>query len=56
MTDIEELPQPDFEGVVNADNLEVDGDNYRGVIERRIGEAKRQRDATVNDEEASADD
>jgi DNA modification methylase len=28
--------------------FEIDEDNYRGVIERRIGEAKRQRDATVN--------
>jgi DNA modification methylase len=34
--------------------FEVDADNYRDVIERRIGEAKRQRDATVN--EAEADD
>jgi DNA modification methylase len=35
--------------------FEVDVENYRDVIERRIGEAKRQRDATVN-EEAEADD
>jgi len=28
--------------------FEVDAENYRDVIERRIGEAKRQRDATVN--------
>ena len=28
--------------------FELDGDNYRDVIERRIGEAKRQRDAEVN--------
>ena len=28
--------------------FEVDADNYRDVIERRIGEAKRQRDAEVN--------
>jgi len=28
--------------------FEVDGENYRGVIERRIGEAKRQREASVN--------
>jgi len=28
--------------------FEVDEDNYRDVIERRIGEAKRQREATVN--------
>ncbi len=34
--------------------FEVDEDNYRSVIERRIGEAKRQRDAGVN--EAEADD
>jgi DNA modification methylase len=31
--------------------FELDGDNYRDVIERRIGEAKRQREATVNTEE-----
>jgi len=30
--------------------FEVDEDNYRDVIERRIGEAKRQREATVNNE------
>jgi DNA modification methylase len=30
--------------------FEVDADNYRDVIERRIGEAKRQRDASVNTE------
>jgi len=29
--------------------FEVDAENYRDVIERRIGEAKRQVDATVND-------
>ena len=34
--------------------FEVDEDNYRDVIERRIGEAKRQRDAGVN--EVGADD
>lgn len=28
--------------------FEIDADNYRDVIERRIGEAKRQREATVN--------
>jgi DNA modification methylase len=28
--------------------FEVDGENYRDVIERRIGETKRQRDASVN--------
>jgi len=28
--------------------FEIDEDNYRDVIERRIGEAKRQREATVN--------
>ena len=32
--------------------FEVDEDNYRSVIERRIGEAKRQRDAGVNEVEA----
>ena len=32
--------------------FEVDADNYRDVIERRIGEAKRQRDAGVNEVEA----
>jgi len=31
--------------------FEVDADNYRPVIERRIGEAKRQREAGVNQEE-----
>jgi DNA modification methylase len=37
--------------------FEVDAENYREVIERRIGEAKRQRAASVNaDDEASADD
>lgn len=30
--------------------FELDVDNYRDVIERRIGEAKRQRDASVNQE------
>jgi len=30
--------------------FEIDEDNYREVIERRIGEAKRQRDADVNTE------
>jgi site-specific DNA-methyltransferase (adenine-specific) len=35
--------------------FEVDGDNYRDVIERRIGEAKRQREASVNSEEATND-
>jgi len=30
--------------------FEVDDDNYREVIERRIGEAKRKRDADVNTE------
>jgi len=30
--------------------FEIDEENYRGVIERRIGEAKRQRDADVNNE------
>jgi DNA modification methylase len=34
--------------------FEVDADNYRDVIERRIGEAKRQREASVN--EGTADD
>jgi DNA modification methylase len=28
--------------------FEIDEENYRDVIERRIGEAKRQRDASVN--------
>ena len=32
--------------------FELDEDNYRDVIERRIGEAKRQRDAGVNEVEA----
>ena len=32
--------------------FEVDAENYRDVIERRIGEAKRQRDAGVNEVEA----
>ena len=32
--------------------FEVDADNYRDVIERRIGEAKRQRDAEVNADDA----
>jgi DNA modification methylase len=37
--------------------FEVDAENYRDVIERRVGEAKRQRAASVNaDDEASADD
>ena len=39
--------------------FELDGESYRTVIERRIGEAKRQRDAGVNkpeEEEAEADD
>lgn len=36
--------------------FELDGENYRPVIERRIGEAKRQRDAGVNQEEVNADD
>jgi site-specific DNA-methyltransferase (adenine-specific) len=31
--------------------FEVDEDNYRDVIERRIGEAKRQKQATVNEDE-----
>jgi 16S rRNA G966 N2-methylase RsmD len=31
--------------------FEVDADNYRDVIERRIGEAKRQADASVNQED-----
>lgn len=35
--------------------FEVDAENYQDVIERRIGEAKRQRDADVNTE-AEADD
>jgi len=30
--------------------FEVDGDNYQEVIERRIGEAKRQQSASVNSE------
>jgi len=30
--------------------FELDGDNYRDVIERRIGEAKRQREAGVNND------
>jgi len=30
--------------------FEIDEENYRAVIERRIGEAKRQRDADVNNE------
>lgn len=34
--------------------FEVDAENYRDVIERRIGEAKRQREASVN--QAAADD
>jgi DNA modification methylase len=29
--------------------FEVDAENYRAVIERRIGEAKRQREASVNE-------
>lgn len=38
--------------------FEIDADNYRDVIERRIGEAKRQREASVNqdDQEAASDD
>jgi len=28
--------------------FEIDKENYRDVIERRIGEAKRQREASVN--------
>jgi DNA modification methylase len=36
--------------------FEVDAENYRDVIERRIGEAKRQREASVNTEEGAADD
>jgi DNA modification methylase len=35
--------------------FEVDAENYRDVIERRIGEAKRQKDASVNREEAAND-
>jgi site-specific DNA-methyltransferase (adenine-specific) len=35
--------------------FEIDEDNYRDVIERRIGKAKRQREASVN-QEAEADD
>jgi len=31
--------------------FEIDEENYREIIERRIGEAKRQRDAGVNQEE-----
>jgi DNA modification methylase len=31
--------------------FEVDAENYREVIERRIGEAKRQREADVNQDE-----
>jgi DNA modification methylase len=31
--------------------FELDGENYRDVIERRIGEAKRQREASVNTDE-----
>jgi DNA modification methylase len=33
--------------------FEVDADNYRDVIERRIGEAKRQREAGVNEDAES---
>jgi len=29
--------------------FEIDHENYQDVIERRIGEAKRQRQAAVND-------
>lgn len=36
--------------------FEIDAENYKPVIERRIGEAKRQRDATVNQPEATGDD
>ena len=36
----------------NVVGFELDGDNYGSVIERRIGEAKRQRDAGVNEVEA----
>ena len=36
----------------NYVGFELDEDNYRPVIERRIGEAKRQRDAGVNEVEA----
>jgi 16S rRNA G966 N2-methylase RsmD len=32
--------------------FELDADNYRDVIERRIGEAKRQTDASVNQEDS----
>ena len=35
--------------------FEIDEENYRDVIERRIGEAKRQREASVN-QEADAPD
>ncbi len=31
--------------------FEIDEENYRDVIERRIGEAKRQREASVNQED-----
>lgn len=48
--ELEELPQPEREEAVSVDSLEVDGDNYRDVIERRIGEAKRQKDASVNED------
>jgi DNA modification methylase len=36
--------------------FEVDAENYREVIERRIGEAKRQREASVNADEEAADE
>ena len=36
----------------NYVGFELDAENYRSVIERRIGEAKRQRDAGVNEVEA----
>jgi DNA modification methylase len=33
--------------------FELDGENYRDVIERRISEAKRQREASVNTQTAA---
>jgi site-specific DNA-methyltransferase (adenine-specific) len=35
----------------NYVGFEVDAENYRDVIERRVGEAKRQREASVNSDE-----
>jgi len=61
---LEDLPQPAYEGTVAVAAIqndrdyvgfEADAENHREVIERRIGEAKRQLEASVN-EEAEADD